>query len=77
MARQRVLESTFFGIYWTVILRTTRVRLSGLKYLVEAIPIYKLFEEYSEEKKIELLRNYYPNINVLVLNSLLAGMSIC
>ena len=75
-ARQKVGETNFFGIYWAVILRTTRVRLSGLKYLVETVPSYKVFEEGSEEVRNECIKNYYPNIDVLIVNSLLSGMII-
>lgn len=73
-ARQKVGETNFFGVYWAVILRTTRVRLSGMKYLVEAIPHYKVYEESSEEGKRDYVRNFYPNIGVLVVNALLAGI---
>jgi hypothetical protein len=73
-ARQKVGETNFFGVYWAVILRTTRVRLSGLKYIVEAIPPYKAYDEGSEESKKDYVRNYYPNISVLVVNSMLAGI---
>ena len=75
-ARPLVKETTFFGVYWAVILRTTRVRLSGLKYLVEAIPLYKAFEEGNEEFRNQMITNFYPNLHVLVVNSLLAGMTL-
>jgi hypothetical protein len=72
-ARQKVGEINFFGVYWAVILRTTRVRLSGMKYLVEAIPAYKIYDEGNEETRRDYVRNYYPNVGVLVVNSMLAG----
>ena len=75
-ARQKVGETNFFGIFWAVILRTTRVRLSGLKYLVEAIPVYKQYEENKDDIQKDFVKNYYPNISILVVNSLLAGTII-
>lgn len=72
-ARQKVGETNFFGVFWAVVLRTTRVRLSGLKYLVDAIPPYKAYEEGNEDFKKDYVRNYYPNIAILVVNSMLAG----
>ena len=75
--RQKVGETNFFGVFWAVILRTTRVRLSGLKYLVEVIPNYNIYDEGNDEVKTVCIRNYYPNIDVLVVNSLLAGIIFC
>lgn len=67
--RVKVGEKNFFGVFWAVVLRTVRVRLSGLKYLVEGIPQYKPMEE---EALKEYISSFYPNVSILVINSLSA-----
>jgi len=71
-ARQKVGESNFFGILWAVLLRTTRVRLAGLRYLTDAIPPYKILFD-KENYREEYIQNFYPNLQVLVINSLISG----
>ena len=71
-ARQKVGDSQFYGQLWSVILRTHRIRLVGMKYAMESIPIYKAPEENQEFDMQLYLNNYYPNLNVLVINSLIS-----
>ena len=73
-ARQKVGDECFYGQLWTVILRTQRIRLVGMKYAMESIPIYKSNDKNQEdEEDMKLfIRNYYPNMNVLVINSLIS-----
>jgi hypothetical protein len=44
-ARTMVGDSVFFGTLWSVILRTQRMRLAGMKYVSEVVPMYKVLEE--------------------------------
>lgn len=71
-ARQKVGERIFYGELWSTILRTHRIRLVGMKYAMESIPIYRTPEENSEEDMKRFINNYYPNMNVLVINSLIS-----
>lgn len=77
-ARQKVEDTEFYGQLWSVILRTHRIRLVGMKYAMESIPIFKPSEANNENKEaleIEMktfLNSYYPNLNVLVINSLIS-----
>ena len=76
-ARQKVGEEIFFGQLWSVILRTQRIRLVGMKYLMESIPIYKINNKKSDENHEDIdinsfKNNYYPNMNILVINSLIS-----
>jgi hypothetical protein len=69
--RSKVGETFFFGTLWDLILRTQRLRLVGLKYLNEVIPLYKTIEtQENPEAMEEYIKNYYPNLPVLVINSL-------
>lgn len=71
-ARQKVGERVFYGELWSTILRTHRIRLVGMKYAMESIPVYKAPEENSEEDMKKFIDCYYPNMNVLVINSLIS-----
>jgi hypothetical protein len=71
-ARQKVGESCFYGVLWTVILRTQRMRLAGMKYISESLAPYKTLEENNFETKDEYVINFYPNLPVLVINALTA-----
>lgn len=71
-ARQKVGDSCFYGMLWTVILRTQRMRLAGMKYISESIGPYKILEENNFETKEEYVINFYPNLGVLVVNALTA-----
>ena len=63
-------KQTFFGSYWTLLLRNKHLRTSGIKYLIENIIKYSdLKKETIEEQKI-IIENYYPNINTTVINAL-------
>ncbi len=69
--RAKVGDAKFFGTLWTESLRTPRIRLCSIKYLLNAIPQYKTIER-TPEVKDEFIASYYPNINILVINSLIA-----
>ena len=63
-------KQTFFGSYWTLLLRNKHLRSSGMKYLIEKIIKYsELRTKPIEEQKI-IIENYYPNINTTVVNAL-------
>ena len=63
-------KQTFFGSYWTLLLRNKQLRTSGIKYLLENIIKYiDLRQKTKEEQKI-IIENYYPNINTTVINAL-------
>lgn len=71
--RSKVGESHFFGVLWTVILRTHRIRLAGIKYLNDAVPTYKVVEK-SPETIQNIIDNFFPNMGVLTINSLISVM---
>ncbi len=71
-ARQKVGERVFYGELWSAILRTHRIRLVGMKYAMESIPVYKAPEDNAEEDMKKFIESYYPNINVLVINALIS-----
>jgi len=71
-ARQKVGERVFYGELWSTILRTHRIRLVGMKYAMESIPVYKPPEENAEEDMKNFIESFYPNLNVLVINSLIS-----
>jgi hypothetical protein len=71
-ARQKVGERIFYGELWSTILRTHRIRLVGMKYAMESIPVYKAPEENAEEDMKKFIKSYYPNMNVLVINALIS-----
>jgi hypothetical protein len=50
-------------------LRTQRLRLVGLKYIIDNIPSYKHVEENIDQLD-DTIAKFYPNLNVLVINSL-------
>ena len=63
-------KQTFFGSYWTLLLRNKQLRTSGIKYLIGNIIKYvDLRQKPIEEQKI-IIDNYYPNINTTVINAL-------
>ena len=68
-SRKKVSDSTFYGILWSIILRNQRLRNVCIKYINDTVPIYKSIEENPETKE-EVVNNYYPNISILVVNSL-------
>ena len=65
----RIKEHTFFGVYWTLILRNKHIRTSGMKYLVEKTNKYQDFINM-KMKKEDIIYNYFPNINTVVVNAL-------
>lgn len=68
--RSKVAESYFFGTFWFIMLRTIRIRLVGMKYLSEVIPVYKVIEENESYENIKA--TFMPNLGVLVINSLIS-----
>ena len=65
----RIKEHTFFGVYWTLILRNKHIRASGMKYLVEKTNKYKDYISMKMQKE-DIIYNYFPNINTVVVNAL-------
>ena len=63
-------KQTFFGSYWTLLLRNKHLRTSGIKYLLENIAKYDELQNMPEEEKKMNIENYYPNINTTVVNAL-------
>jgi hypothetical protein len=63
-------KQTFFGSYWTLLLRNKHLRSSGLKYLVENIIKYPELRKKPIEEQKTIIENYYPNINTTVINAL-------
>ena len=66
--RMKLKDKIFFGVYWTLILRNKHLRLSGMKYLMEKTEKYKDINK--NISKDEIIKNYYPNINTVVVNAL-------
>ena len=65
----RIKEHTFFGVYWTLILRNKHIRTSGIRYLLEKTNKYQDFLNL-KMKKEDIIYNYFPNINTVVVNAL-------
>ena len=64
-------KQTFFGSYWTLLLRNQHLRNSGIKYLLENIIKYPDLKEKSIAEQKTIIENYYPNINTTVVNALI------
>ena len=65
----RIKDHTFYGVYWTLILRNKHIRTSGMKYLLEKTNKYSDYEKLNTNKN-EIIKNYYPNVNTVVVNAL-------
>ena len=65
----RIKEHIFFGVYWTIILRNKHIRTSGMKYLIEKTNKYQDYLNM-KLKKEDIIYNYFPNINTVVVNAL-------
>ena len=65
----RIKDHTFYGVYWTLILRNKHIRTSGMKYLLEKTNKYSDYEKLNMNKN-EIIKNYYPNVNTVVVNAL-------
>ena len=65
----KIKEHTFYGVYWTLILRNKHIRLSGMKFLLEKTLKYNDYEKLKMNKE-DIIKNYYPNINTVVVNAL-------
>ena len=64
-------SQTFFGSYWTLLLRNKHLRNSGMKYLIEKIIKYPDLKAKPIEEQKSLIEEYYPNINTTVVNALI------
>ena len=65
----RLKEHVFYGVYWTLLLRNRHIRTSGMKYLLEKTNKYCDYEKLNLSKE-DIIKNYYPNINTVVINAL-------
>ena len=65
----RLKEHVFYGVYWTLLLRNSHIRASGMKYLLEKTIKYCDYEKLNLSKE-DIIKNYYPNINTVVINAL-------
>ena len=63
-------KQTFFGSYWTLLLRNKLLRGSGIKYLIEKISKYSDIIKMPKDEQKTILEEYYPNINTTVVNAL-------
>ena len=63
-------KQTFFGSYWTLLLRNKHLRSSGMKYLTEKIIKYNELRKKPIEEQKTIIENYFPNINTTVVNAL-------
>ena len=70
--REQLSDRTFFGCLWSIIIRNQKLRLSGMKYIYDTIPQYKIYEESSEEQQKEYIQKYYPMMDTMVINTLCA-----
>ena len=57
--REQLSDRTFFGCLWSIIIRNQKLRLSGMKYIYDTIPQYKIYDESSEEQQKEYIQKYY------------------
>ena len=67
---QNINEQTFFGTYWTLLLRNKHLRCSGIKFLVQKIIKYSDLRKKPIEEQNLLIKHFYPNINTTVVNAL-------
>ena len=63
-------KQTFFGSYWTLLLRNKHLRSSGMKYLIENTIKYSELRKKPIDEQKTIIENYYPNINTTVVNAL-------
>lgn len=68
-SRKKVSDSNFYGLLWSIIIRNQRLRNVCIRYINDTVPIYKSIEENPETQE-DIVNSYYPNISILVLNSL-------
>ena len=61
---------TFYGSYWTLLLRNKHLRTSGMKFIVENIIKYSDLKKHTIEEQKTIIEDYYPNINTTVINAL-------
>ena len=66
---EKIGKYKFFGVLWSIILRNKKMRLSGMRMVVDLIPNYEnLKEEYENNNNI--FNEYFPNFDTTVINSL-------
>ena len=68
--QKKLKKGVFYGTYWSLLLKNKSLRPSGIKYLYEKNIKYVDYEVLDEENKKTILENEFPDINVLVVNSL-------
>ena len=68
--KKKITPRIFYGVYWAILLRNKSLRPSGMKYLYEKITKYSDIQNMDENQKNEIIKNEYPDINILVVNSL-------
>ena len=67
-SREKVGDSYFFGTLWSLIFRNNKLRIDCIKYINDVVPEYKDITEKNNAD--EVIMKFYPNLHVLVLNSL-------
>lgn len=70
-AREKIGNKTFFQGLWSVMLHTNRIRIAGIKYLLDVVPTHIQITKDGRDYE-EIKAEYYPNIRILVLNSIIA-----
>ena len=63
-------KQTFFGSYWTLLLRNKHLRCSGIKYLIENIIKYSDLRSKPKEEQEKIIDYSFPNINTTVVNAI-------
>ena len=67
----KIDEKIFYGILWSIILRNPKLRSSGMEYMKKSIPTYDSYKnEDCIEKRLKDKEIYYPNFDILVINTL-------
>ncbi len=67
----KINAKIFYGVLWSIILRNPKLRSSGMAYLIKSIPTYDSYKnENSIEKILKDKEIYYPNFDILVVNTL-------
>ena len=67
----KIDNKIFYGILWSIILRNPKLRSSGMEYMKKSIPTYDSYKnEDCIEKRLKDKEIYYPNFDILVINTL-------
>ena len=70
LATSKETKRDFYGVFWMLLLKSKDLRNEGIKYLLEKIPRYEEFNKLDDFSKKEIIENEYPNINIIVINTL-------